>query len=74
MEDNLNSRKAVWTGEPEEENPLQLADIWGMFWNNRIWYIISVAVCLFLAMFYLYRTPKTFDRSAKVIVDESAEN
>ena len=71
-EENI-SRQPLW-GREEEENTLQLADIWGMIWNNRIWYIISVAICLFLAIFYLYRTPKTYSRSAKVIVDEGAEN
>ena len=72
-ENNNITRQPVW-GREEDENTLQLADIWGMIWNNRIWYILSVAICLFLAIFYLYRTPKTYSRSAKVIVDEGAEN
>ena len=53
----------------EEENQLKLADIWAMFWNNRIWYIISVVLCVLVAVFYIYHTPKTFSRTAKVIVD-----
>ena len=73
MSEENTTRQPVW-GREEEENTLQLADIWGMIWNNRMWYIISVAICLFLAIFYLYRTPKTYSRSAKVIVDEGAEN
>ncbi len=58
----------------EEENQLKLADIWAMFWNNRIWYIISVVLCVLVAVFYIYHTPKTFSRTAKVIVDDNAEN
>ena len=71
-EENI-TRQATW-GREEEENTLQLADIWGMIWNNRIWYVLSIILCLFLAVFYLYHTPKTYNRSAKVIVDEAAEN
>ena len=72
IEEN-STRQPVW-GREEEENTLQLADIWGMIWNNRMWYILSVLICLFLAIFYLYRTPKTYSRSAKVIMAEDAEN
>ena len=60
--------------EKEKEKGLQLSDLWAMFWYNRGWYILSVAICLFVAAFYLYRTPKTYVRAAKVIMDETAEN
>lgn len=73
-QENFNSQN-VWKGNNnEEENNLQLADLWSMIWDNRIWYILSVLACLFIAVFYIYRTPKTYSRSAKVIVDEAAGN
>lgn len=58
----------------EEESMLQISDIWGMFWNHKIWYIISLAICLACAVFYLYRTPLVYNRSAKVIIDESGQD
>ena len=68
-----NSFKHIW-GKEEEEDTLQLADLWGMVRNNWIWYVISIIICLFIAAFYIYRTPKSYSRTAKVIVSESAEN
>lgn len=58
----------------ENERALRLADIWAMVWNNRIWYIISIAVCLSIAVFKIYKTPKSFSATAKVIVGEESEN
>ena len=53
-----------------EENSLNLRDIWNMIWDNKWWYVVSVAVCLFVAMIYIYVTPKTYVRTAKVIINE----
>ena len=73
IENNTTAPKHSWESE-ESESTLQLVDIWGMIWNNRWWYVLSVFVCLCLTAFYLYRTPKTYSRSAKVIVSEDASN
>ena len=70
---NYQQNPAAWESE-DNENSLQLADIWGMIWNNIWWYVLSILLCLCLVSFYLYRTPKTFSRSAKVIVSEDAQN
>ena len=59
--------------QDNEEQGLQLADIWGMIWNNRWWYIISVAICLFLALLYIYKTPNTYSQIEKIIIDERSE-
>ena len=53
-----------------EENSLNLRDIWNMIWDNKWWYVVSVSVCLFVAMIYIYVTPKTYVRTAKVIINE----
>ena len=57
----------------EEEQTIQLADLWSLIINHKWWYVFSVAVCLFAAAFYLYKTPKVFSRSEKVIVDEDTQ-
>ena len=70
-ENNYNNSQ---TFQREEENAIQLADLWAMIWDNKWWYVISVAVCIFFAGIYLYRTPDTYNRKAKVLIDESNQD
>ena len=58
----------------EEESAIQIIDLWHMVWDHKWWYVISVFVCLLFAGVYLYRTPDTYTRSAKVIIDESDQD
>ncbi|MBR6630147.1 MAG: hypothetical protein IKL03_09385, partial [Bacteroidaceae bacterium] len=58
----------------EDESSIQLIDLWHMIWDHEWWYVGSVIVCLLFAGFYLYRTPDTYVRSAKVIIDESDQD
>ena len=57
----------------QEEQEIKLADIWAMIWGNRWWYVISVGFCLFIALFYIYKTPSTWSRSEKIILDEASQ-
>ena len=58
----------------EDESSIQLIDLWHMIWDHKWWYVGSVIVCILFAGFYLYRTPATYTRSAKVIIDESDQD
>ena len=58
----------------EEESRLSISDLWSLVWDNKWWYVVSVAVFLFLGVFYLYRTPKVYKRAAKVMIDESNQD
>ena len=58
----------------EDESQIQLIDIWHMIWDHKWWYVVSVFACLAFAAFYIYRTPDTYVRSAKVIIDESDQD
>ena len=62
----------------EEDSTLNLKDIWNlgleMIWDNKWWYAGSVILCLCICGVYLYRTPDTYIRSAKVIIDESEQD
>ena len=58
----------------EEQSDFNLSDIWGMIWNYKWWYVLSIAVCLIFAVFNLYKTPATYKRSAKVIINENAQD
>ncbi|MGN1210926.1 MAG: Wzz/FepE/Etk N-terminal domain-containing protein, partial [Candidatus Cryptobacteroides sp.] len=71
MEENVNNQPMAIR---EEESSIQLRDIWEMFWSYKWWYVGTVLVCLCLALLYLYRTPSTYNRTAKVIIDESEQD
>jgi uncharacterized protein involved in exopolysaccharide biosynthesis len=58
----------------EDESSIQLIDLWHMVWDHKWLYVGSVIVCILFAGFYLYRTPDTYTRSAKVIIDESDQD
>ena len=58
----------------EEESSIQLAELWTMIWAHKWWYVLSVFLCLVCAAFYLYRTPNVYNRTAKVLIDESDQD
>lgn len=62
----------------EEDSSLRLSDIWNLgletIWDYKWWYVASVIVCLCLCVLYIYRTPDTYRRTAKVIIDESDQD
>ena len=57
-----------------EEQSLQLTDLWALIWDHKWWYVFCILVALFAAGFYLYKTPRTYSRTEKVIVDEDSQN
>lgn len=71
MAENNNTNN---TFKKEEESSFTLSDIWNLVWDHKWWYVLSLAVAIFLAAFYLYRTPQTFSSTAKVLIDESNQD
>lgn len=73
---NEEIKAPAWKAEEvtQEQNSLNFRDIWSMVWDNKIWYIICLGIALFVALFYLYRTPRRYSRVEKIIVEESYEN
>ena len=57
-----------------DEMGINILELWHLVWHHKIWYILSVAVCLVVAAFYLYRTPSVYTSSAKVLIDESNQD
>lgn len=62
----------------DEEGTLHLSDLWDIgldiIWDHKWWYVASVSICLSLCLVYLYRTPDTYLRTTKVIIDESDQD
>jgi len=71
MTDNYNNPQMQVN---DDEPAITLADIWNMVWGYKWWYVACTAVCLFFVAFYIYRTPDTYVRTAKVIIDESEQD
>ena len=76
MSESNKNNLPVYNGlvEAEEEQSLQLADLWALVWDHKWWYVFCILVALLAAGFYLYKTPKTYSRTEKVIVDEDTQN
>ena len=68
MSENYTSQ---YQNNHEEESAISIKDIWSMIWGYKWWYVACVFVCLCVAGIYIYKTPNTYRRTAKVIIDES---
>ena len=53
-----------------EDNALSLKDIWALCVRNWKWFVLSLAVCLAAAAFYIIRTVPVYTRSASVLIKE----
>ena len=71
MADDINKNYAF---QQEEQSDINFSDIWGMIWGYRWWYVLTLAICIVCAAFYLYKTPSTYSRSAKIIINEDAQD
>ncbi|MBQ8061306.1 MAG: polysaccharide biosynthesis tyrosine autokinase [Bacteroidales bacterium] len=66
----------TWSAQDDSDEKLfSLRDIWALFWGHKWWYVLSLIVALSIAFFYLYRTPKLYQSSEKIIIetDQSAD-
>ena len=57
----------------EEESSINLLDLWHLIWDHKWWYVISVFLCVCIAVVYVYRSPAIYSRTAKVIIDEGSQ-
>ena len=76
MAESIQKNNLPLTGSQqaqEEEQSLQLADLWALVWDHKWWYVSCILAAIFLAGFYLYKTPRTYSRSEKVIMDEDSQ-
>ena len=62
------------TNASNEEQEIKLADIIGLVIRYKWWYVACTAICLFVAGYYLYRTPDVYNRTTKVMVDDSDQD
>ena len=65
----METQKTV-NNTPQEENPMSIRDIWNLCVNNWKWFVISVAICLAAAAFYILRSVPVYSRSSSVLIKE----
>ena len=57
-----------------EEEGINLRDFFLKCLINWRWFVLSVLICLGFACFYVLRTPKTFTRTAEVVIKNEDES
>lgn len=58
---------------PEEEG-LTISDIIGLVTRHIWWYVGITLICLCVAGYQLYKTPTVYNRTAKVMIDDSNQD
>lgn len=54
----------------QQATNLSVKDLWYLSLNHWKWYVLSLFVCLALAGTYLLKTPKSYTRSASILIKE----
>lgn len=57
--------------EKEDSVSYSLRDIVEMVVANWYWFVISIGVCMVFAAYYVYKTPKIYNRSATIMIKDS---
>ena len=68
-ENNINDNQIR-----EEEASINLFDIFRLILDKWYWFVLSVTVCLSIAVLYLMSTPKIYERTAVVLVKDYRTN
>ena len=61
------------TVQATSESDFDFQAIIALFLGNIKWYILSVAICVSIAIFYIYRTQPRYTRELKVLIDDSSQ-
>jgi len=57
----------------EDESELNLADMLHIVWRHWYWFVISIVVCLGLAVLYLKWAPRSYTRTASVLIKDDTK-
>lgn len=60
------------TATPDSQNFMRIQDLFYLCINRWYWFVISLAVCLGIATYYILTTPSVYTRNASILIkDES---
>ena len=66
IQNQTNSNSKV-----EDTSAYSLRDIFEMVLANWYWFVISIGLCMVVATYYVYKTPKVYQRSATIMIKDS---
>ncbi len=55
----------------EDSASYSLRDIFEMVVANWYWFVISIGLCMVVATYYVYKTPKVYQRSSTIMIKDS---
>ncbi len=58
---------------PNNDNGIQLSDLWNLCRDHWWWFIVSVALCISAAVLYIASTPKIYTRSASIMIKDDGK-
>lgn len=67
--DEINNNKKISEEEGKNQG-LSLKDMWSMCVSRWPWFLISLVVCMTVAIFYILRTPPVYTRTSSVLIKE----
>lgn len=68
------AEQTVNRSQQQQANEVTIHDLYLLSKSHWWWYVLSVAICLAAATFYILRTPKVYTRQASVLVKESSNS
>ena len=71
---NMADINTTTTVKSESGDYLRLQDLLLLCLNRKMWFVISVAICLALASIYLLRTQPVYTRDASVEIKKNEQN
>ncbi len=73
MEQQLNNRNVTPrpTDNRDDMSGYSLRDILEMVFANWYWFFISIGFCMVVAVYYIYTTPKVYQRQATIMIKDS---
>lgn len=57
----------------EQQNSIQIQDLFYLCINKWHWFVISLAVCLGVAVWYLLTTPPVYTRTASILIKDDSK-
>lgn len=70
----MNNTPITKESTQQEESFLNIHDIIYLCIARWKWFVLSLAVCLGIAMYYLLKTPPTYERTASVLIKEDGKS
>lgn len=69
MEENRYANNLPAEGKEDNAN-FSIHDLIQMVIGNWFWFLLSTVICISCALFYIYTTPKIYNRTATILIKD----